>query len=571
MIVGIDLGTTFSLVSILPESGAPVVLPNALGERLTPSAVSVGDDGAMLVGAAARARALTHPERTRLAFKRDMGTDARYALADKVMSPVELSALVLSALRRDAEAALGEEVRRAVVTVPAYFGELQRQATRDAARLAGLTVERIVNEPTAAALVYGLHERDTVQRVAVLDLGGGTFDVTVLSIEDGEVQIEATSGDVRLGGDDFDAALSGWVLERGRADLGDALDPRAKSRIREACEQAKKRLSDAPSTKIALAGMPTVGGQAKDLEWTLSREEADAAWQPLLARLSGPVERALRDAGVSVTDIDEVLLVGGSTRMPCVSRFAADYFGRLPNRTLSPDHAVAMGAAVQAALIRGATAVSEMVVRDIAPFTLGVDSTKILGRHRVSGIFTPLIDRGTVLPVSRVRRFTTIDDLQTSITFEVFQGEHPLCKDNKRLGKYEVRGLKLRPAGEESVDVRFTYDENGLLEIDFEVVSTGRTETHLLESTSGKLSPEALALARKKLASLKVHPREDLPNATILARADAAYVELTGVARDDLGEAIATFRAALETEDAELIGAMRDRLIQLLGSEESLD
>jgi molecular chaperone HscC len=565
VIVGIDLGTTYSLVAVMTEGGKPVVLPNALGELLTPSAASAGDGGEVLVGAPARARATTHPERTKLSFKRDMGTDALYSLGDKVLGPRDLSALVLASLVKDAEAALGRKVDRAVITVPAYFGESQRQATRDAGRIAGLTVERIVNEPTAAALVYGLHEREGRQRVVVLDLGGGTFDVTALSVEDGEVLIEATAGDVRLGGDDFDDALVAWALARAPEPLAKSRDRRALGRLRDACEQAKRRLSEVEDTRIALAALPVEGGRLIDAEMRLSREEAERAWRSLLDRLVSPIDRAMKDAKWSAASVDEVLLVGGATRMPCVSRFAADYFGRLPNRSLPPDHAVAMGAAVQAALIEGDAAVSDMVVRDIAPFSLGVSSTKVIGRHRIGDIFSPIIDRGTVLPASRSRTFATLDDLQTSITFDVFQGEHALCKDNKKLGTYEIKGIKPRPAGEETVDVRFTYDESGMLELDFTVLSTGKSESHLIESVPGKLSKEEIALAREKMRRLKIPPREDLANTTVLARANAAYVELTGAAREELGDSMATFRAALETEDQELITAMRDKLLALLG------
>ncbi len=561
MIVGIDLGTTYSSLAILVDDG-PVVLTNGLGERLTPSAVSVVEDGSIVVGAAARSRSTTHPERTALSFKRDMGTDRKIRLGDRDFHARELSALVLGSLKSDAEAALGQPISDAVITVPAYFGELARQHTREAAELAGLCARRIVNEPTAAALVYGLTDRDRVAQVVVLDLGGGTFDVTVLEIDEDEIAIRATAGDVRLGGDDFDDALVRLLLGR----RGDAfVDPTrvTLARLRASCEAAKKRLTDNDEGNVALTDVALRGGRG-NFEAKILRAEAEAAWASLLDRMRGPIDRALRDAKTSYSAIDEVLLVGGATRMPCVRRLAADLFGRLPLATLPPDLAVAMGAAVQAGLLERNAAVGDLVMTDVAPFTLGISSSKTLGRHRVGGLFAPIIERGTVLPASRTRTFTTIDDLQTSITFNVFQGEHALCRDNTELAEFEVKGLKPRPAGDESVEVRFTYDENGLLEIDFAVVSTGAKETHLVASTRGRLSPEELESARTAMQRLKVSPRDEMPNTATLARAEALFVELIGPEREELGEAIAMFRASLETGETELIDDMRRRLTALV-------
>jgi molecular chaperone HscC len=563
-IVGIDLGTTFSLVATLRD-GAAVVLPNAIGELLTPSAVSIGDDGVVLVGAPARARATTHPTRTALAFKRDMGTDKVYDLGLRKLSPPELSALVLGALKRDAEAALGCAVEEAVITVPAYFGDMQRQATRDAGAIAGLKVERIINEPTAAALAYGLHERHREMRAVVLDLGGGTFDVTVLEIVEGVVEIQASAGDARLGGEDFDAALAERITARARTQQGLELgnDPRARARVREAAEVAKKRLSDAESAGVALFELPLGNGRTGNVELTLSRDEAEEAWAPLLDRVRAPIARALRDARLAPDRIDEVLLVGGSTRMPCVARLSAQLFGRLPLRKLPPDEAVAMGAAVQAALKSGDAAVEDMVVTDVAPFTMGISSATRLGSQHVAGLFSPVIERGTVIPVSRVERYQTMGDMQREILVEVYQGEHSLCRDNQKLGQYHVRGLSPKPAGEESIEIRFTYDMNGILEVETTILSTGKKEILVIEKSPGRMTPAQIKAAREAMSRLKLHPRDALPNTTALARADALYVELSGPAREELGHAIAAFRAALESQDDKEITPRRHRLLDL--------
>jgi molecular chaperone HscC len=563
-IIGIDLGTTFSLVATM-AAGRPVILPNALGETLTPSAVSLAEDGTVLVGAAARARATTHPGATALAFKRDMGTGRVLSLGDRRMSPQELSALVLRTLKRDAEVALGTPVDEAVVTVPAYFGDLQRQATRDAAAIAGLTVERIVNEPTAAAMAYGLHERHREMRAVVLDLGGGTFDVTVLEILEGVIEIQSSAGDARLGGNDFDEALAEHVArtlrESRKVDVRE--DPRAWARLRDACETAKKRLSDAPRASLVLPDLP-LQGRSVSIDASVSREEAEALWVTLLDRMAGPIRRALADASLRPDRVDEVLLVGGATRMPAVVRLAAQIFSKLPLRTLPPDEAIAMGAALQAALKAGDRSVDDVVVTDVAPFTLGIETATFVGDQIVKGLFTPVLERGTVVPASRVKRFSTIADKQTAIVAGVYQGEHSDCGGNHKLGEYRLEGLPPAPAGAESIDVRFTYDLNGILEVEGTVVSTGLKGSLVIERSPGQLSPGQIESARREMQRLKIHPRETLPNTTALARADALYVELTGQPRAALGQAIAAFRVALEAQSDAEIARCRERLLALL-------
>ncbi|HYQ29898.1 MAG TPA: Hsp70 family protein, partial [Polyangiaceae bacterium] len=492
--VGIDLGTTYSLVSVMVD-GEPRVIKNGLGELLTPSAVHVTEDGTVLVGGAARAKAATAPNRTALSFKRDMGTDRRFQLGGRSFTPEELSALVLQALKQDVEAEFGRPISEAVVTVPAYFGELQRRATRTACELAGIPVERIINEPTAAALAYSLHEKQRELCAAVLDLGGGTFDITVLQIMEGVVEIQASAGDLRLGGDDFASGFvqrCQFVLKR---DYGiEALTDAGQARLGEACELAKRRLSFEEQTRIAVPALPTASGP-RDVELSITRAEFEEACLPLLSRMTQVVERALRDANREPRQIDEVLLVGGATRMPCVVRLSSQLFARLPLRVLPPDEAVAMGAAIQVALKKGDSAVGDLVVTDIAPFTLGVASGSHRGSALVQGLFSPIIERGTVLPVSRVERFITLAANQTRLLIEVYQGEHSLCAQNQKLGQYELTGIPAGPAGTEAIDVRFTYDMNGVLDVDTTICSTGETDLFTVESVPGRLSKKAIAEA----------------------------------------------------------------------------
>jgi molecular chaperone HscC len=563
VIVGIDLGTTFSLVAGMRADG-PVVFPNALGAGLTPSAVSVLDGGELVVGAAARARATTHPERTALVWKRDMGTERVWRVADRSFTPPELSALVLRSLKTDAEAALGHAVEEAVVTVPAYFDETQRRATRDAGAIAGLRVERIINEPTAAALAFGLHERHREMRAVVFDLGGGTFDVTVLEIIEGVIEIQSSAGDSRLGGEDFAEALA--VGAAGRLGVPVEVlraDPKTWARLLAASEEAKRALTSAESTRIALPNL-SVEGRPRDVDVVVTRAEAEVLWAPILDRLRAPTLRALRDAGLAPADMNEVLLVGGATRMPCVIRLASQIFERVPDRRLPPDEAVALGAAIQAGLKQGHAAVDDVVVTDVAPFTLGIAVAAEFGGQLVRGMFAPILERGTVIPASRIKSFSTMSDNQKEILVEVFQGEHASCEKNKRLGQYALRNLPPGPAGSQGITVRFSYDLNGLLEVDMTVLSTGRRETLVVEQTPGRLTAQQIADARKGLERLKFHPREALPNTTALARADALFVELVGPARGALGEVIAHFRATLESQIPELIDEARGQLLAMV-------
>jgi molecular chaperone HscC len=524
---------------------------------LTPSAVYVEKTGTVLVGTAALAKAATGSNDAITSFKRDMGTERTYRLGGRTMSPVECSALVLAQLKSDVEARLGRPIDEAVVTVPAYFGEDQRRATRDACEVAGLHVERIINEPTAAALAYGLHQKDREFTAVVLDLGGGTFDVTVLEVIEQVIEIQGSAGDARLGGDDFTSLLIEHAKELIARDLGIPLhlNPLETARLKSAVERAKHQLSTADTATITLsefAGQPLVSVK-------VSREAAARTWTPLLERMRGPILRALRDAKKLPEHIEEVLLVGGATRMPAVFELAKEVFAREPSRYLPPDEAVAMGAALQAGLKTGDRAVEDLVVTDIAPFTMGIATGARVGTRTVDGLYSPVLERGTVLPASRAESFVTMETNQTKIEVEVFQGEHSLCKDNTRLGRLMVKEIPPALAGEQSVEVRFTYDLNGILEVECTVLSTGK-KSQLIIERSGRLSKAQVKDAQKRMNALKFHPREALPNVTALARADKLHVELTGESRQILANVTAEFRAALETQDPKTIEQARGQL-----------
>jgi molecular chaperone HscC len=564
-IIGIDLGTTYSLVGAM-QGGAPVLFPNVVGEVLTPSAVSIDDDGRVLVGAPARARAATHPDATALAFKRDMGTERTYRLAGATYRPVDLSALVLKSLIADAEQALGMPIEEAVITVPAYFGDAQRQATRMAGEIAGIRVERIVNEPTAAALAFGLANLGRELSAVVVDLGGGTFDVTVLDIMEGVIEIRASAGDARLGGDDFTEALAEHFAAQLASEAGLTIESgKSRARVREAAELAKKRLAN--DERVAI-GIPKLEGRerARDVELAIDRTTAIGVWSALLGRLNDPIRRALRDAQIAPERVDEVLLVGGATRMKNVVELVARLFGRVPRTDLPPDEAVARGAAIQAGLKEGDAAVDDLVVTDVAPFTMGIATATKLGTRHVDGLFTPVLERGTVIPASRVERFHTMEDNQRELLVQVFQGEHSLCRDNAKLGELLVDRLPRGRAGEVWLDIRFTYDLNGLLEVDASVMGTDRVEQLVIEKRPGMLSKKEIDAARAAMGRIKFHPRDSLPNRTALARADALYVELTGPAREDLGRAIAIMRAALETQDPKEIDPAREQLNAIIAA-----
>ena len=555
-IIGIDLGTTNSLAAIFRD-GAAHLIPNALNQVLTPSAVSIDEGGATLVGQAARDRLSTHPTRSAASFKRAMGTDHVFELAGRPFRAEELSALVLRALKDDAERHLGHPVIEAVITVPAYFSNAQRKATEAAGQLAGLRVRRLLNEPTAAAMAYGLHHGGAEERILVLDLGGGTFDVSILEVFEGVMEVRATAGDNRLGGDDFTGLLMEGFMEAVGTKAG--LPPlrgdgEARGSLRRAAEIAKRALSAGHDHTMTLVH------DGAQLAWPVTRDAYEARAQPLLARLRAPIERAIRDSRLAPDRIDHLVMAGGATRMPMVRRMAAQLFDRLPTATVDPDEVVARGAAVQAGLVANDAALADRVMTDVAPFTLGVETSRTEnGKFLLDGIFLPLIERNTVIPASRSKSLTTVADYQKVINLNVFQGEARQVKDNIFLGKLEVPVPPDR-AGTQSVDVRFTYDTSGLLEVDVLVKSTALRRTLVIENQRGVLSPAEIASRLAKLAALKVSPRDQAANIALIAHAERLYSERLGPERDTVGQALERFLVILDRQDPAEIEAARTGL-----------
>ncbi len=557
MIVGIDLGTTNSLIAVW-ENGAARLIPNSLGDVLTPSCVSIDDDGSILVGRAARERLQTHPQLSAAAFKRHMGSDKQITLGKRGFRPEELSALILRSLKDDAEAALGQPVTEAIITVPAYFSDAQRKATRAAGQLAGLKVERLLNEPTAAALAYGIHLRDSESKFLIFDLGGGTFDVSVLDLFDNVMEVRASAGDNYLGGEDFVACLVERFFEHNKMSTLYKNDAGFMQRLGAQVEAAKRALSDAASTTIRISD------NGADFAMELDEAGFEKYCAPLLARLRDPVERALRDAQLPSTELDNVVLAGGATRMPMVRRMVARMFGRFPACDINPDEVVALGAAVQAGLKAKDAALDEVVMTDVAPYSLGIDTSMRLSQDSYShGHFDPIIERNSVVPVSRVKRYFPLHDSQRQLEINVFQGEARMAADNIKLGQLQIA----LPAGvrdEGGVDVRFTYDVNGLLQAEATVLKTGDTVSLLIEGNPGLLSEDDIARRFAALSALKIHPREQMENRTLLARGERLYQQLRGSAREHLGVQIVRFEQALETQDKHQFAPASKAFAQLL-------
>ena len=565
MIVGIDLGTTNSLVGVWRD-GAVTLIPNSLGHALTPSAVGLGDDRSILVGPAARERLATHPAQTATAFKRYMGTDRLLFVGDKGYRPEELSALVLRSLKADAEAFLGQSVEEAVITVPAYFNDVQRKATKAAGALAGLKVERLLTEPTAAALAYGLTAQEGEELVLVVDLGGGTFDVSLLHRFEGVVEVRATAGDSWLGGEDFvDAIVAAFMAGPGAAAGLSAPSPDTPNlpimgALRRQAEMAKRMLSAQDSATIAVVQ------DGKPIEWTLGREQFELLSEPLLARLRAPMERALRDARVDPDALSRIILAGGASQMPMFRRLIARLFRRLPVYQLNPEEVVGRGAAVRAGMLERGAGLEEMVMTDVAPFTLGIEVSEQHGEdksHRVHGQFMPIIERNTIIPASRSKTVFPIDDKQRNLALRVFQGEAPLVKDNVLLGELTI---KLPPglATKHHVDVRFTYDTSGLLEVQATILTSGRVEKLVIEGNPGVMQPDEIAKRLAVMAKLKIHPRDDMKMRTLVARAARLYEERLGDTRAVIGRALGQLTAALDRQEPEEIEAAGKTLSALL-------
>ena len=482
-IIGIDLGTTNSCVSVL-EGGKPVIIPNAEGGRTTPSVIAFSKNGERLVGELARRQAVTNPDCTVSSIKRQMGTDYRVELGGKKRTPEELSALILQKLKRDAEAYLGEPVTEAVITVPAYFNDAQRQATKDAGRIAGLTVRRIINEPTAAALAYGL-DHEANQKIMVYDLGGGTFDVSVIDIGDGVIEVLAVSGDNHLGGDDFDKRLANYLVGefRSQTKINLLKDPAAMQRVMEAAEKAKIELSSAMTTQVSLPFLAQTKAGPVHMDITVTRQKFDELTHDLVERTALPVRTALNDAGLTFSQLSKVLLVGGSTRIPAVAERVRSLTGLQPSRNLNPDECVAMGAAIQGGTLSGLSPFKgEILLLDVTPLSLSIET--------VGGVATRLIERNSKLPVRYAQIFTTAAPFQSSVEIHVLQGERPMAKDNKTIGKFRLTGIKRAPQGVPQIEVVFDIDANGILKVSARDLDTGRAQEITITASSNLSSSE---------------------------------------------------------------------------------
>jgi len=511
-IVGIDLGTTFSVVAVM-EGGEPVVIPTSEGERLCPSVVAVNPKtGERMVGWVARRQAITNPENTIFSIKRLMGRkfrdpevqramkrlpykiieapngDAWVVMGGKSYSPPEISAMILQKLKADAEAYLGEPVTQAVITVPAYFNDSQRQATKDAGKIAGLEVLRIINEPTASSLAYGLDKKKD-QQIAVYDLGGGTFDISILSIGEGVFEVISTNGDTYLGGDDFDMRIIDWIAEEFKKEHGIDLrqDRMALQRLKEAAEKAKKELSTVMQTEINLPFITADQTGPKHLVMTLTRSKLEQLVGDLVEKTLGPVEQALKDAKLSPSDIDEVVLVGGQTRMPLVQETVRRFFGKEPNKSVNPDEVVAVGAAIQAAVLSGE--VRDVLLLDVTPLTLGIET--------LGGVATPIIERNTTIPTRKSQIFSTAADGQTSVEIHVVQGERPMAADNKTLGRFILDGIPPAPRGVPQIEVTFDIDADGILHVSAQDKATGREQKITITASSGLTKEEVERMVRE--------------------------------------------------------------------------
>ena len=538
-IIGIDLGTTNSCVAVM-EGGQPTVIANTEGMRTTPSVVAFAKNGDRLVGEAAKRQAVTNADKTISSIKRDMGTDRGRTIDGKKYSPQQISAMILQKLKADAEGYLGEKVTEAVITVPAYFNDAQRQATKDAGKIAGLDVKRIINEPTAAALAYGL-DNEKEQKIMVYDLGGGTFDVSIIEIGDGVIEVLATAGDNRLGGDDFDQKISDYIISEFKNQEGVDLsnDKMALQRIKEAAEKAKKELSSATSTEINLPYLTATADGPKHYEATLTRAKFNELTADLVERTAGPVQRALSDAGVTASELGKVLLVGGSTRIPAVQDKVKQLTGQEPSKTLNPDECVALGASIQGGKLAGDAGAGEILLLDVTPLSLAIET--------MGGVATKLIERNTTIPVKKSQVFSTAEDNQTAVDIHVTQGERQFARDNKTLGQFRLDGIPPARRGVPKIEVTFDIDANGIVNVSAKDMGTGK-EQHITITSGSNMSDEDIDKAVKEAAEYEAQDKKRKEAIDARNEADAMVVQ-TEKALADVGDKISeSEKADVEAE-----------------------
>ena len=538
-IIGIDLGTTNSCVAVM-EGGKPVVIANTEGARTTPSVVAFTKTGERLVGEPAKRQAVTNAEKTISSIKREMGTDYKKEIDGKKYSPQEISAMILQKLKADAEGYLGEKVSEAVITVPAYFNDAQRQATKDAGKIAGLEVKRIINEPTAAALAYGL-DNEKEQKIMVYDLGGGTFDVSIIEIGDGVIEVLSTSGNNRLGGDDFDQKITDWMLDEFKKAEGVDLstDKMALQRLKEAAEKAKKELSSATTTNINLPFITATAEGPKHFDMNLSRAKFDELTHDLVEKTAEPVQNALRDAGLTAADLGQVLLVGGSTRIPAVQDKVKQLTGKEPSKSLNPDECVALGASIQGGKLAGDAGAGEILLLDVTPLSLSIET--------MGGIATKLIERNTTIPTKKSQTFTTAADNQTAVDINVVQGERQFARDNKSLGQFRLDGIPPARRGVPQIEVTFDIDANGIVNVSAKDLGTGK-EQHITITAGSNMSDDDIEKAVKEAAEFEAQDKKR--KEAIDTRNDAdAFVFQTEKALEEVGSSLdAADKSAVEAD-----------------------